>query len=239
MSHQNDTISEHHYANGLNIDILLPPPIRSMITISTVDNADRYDSNHCDKPDYLNIDCDNNNNKKTQNLNIRWCVGMDFEVNKCALVLAAWVCMCVCVYFHYSFVAIVVITVIAVASGDIFSTLFFYFEDLVRLFLFGLKTLSQVTKTAQDDESQETHNIFGALNITTCWFALHLNRKPGKLKSPFDSIQRVLFTFRLLLRIAWEVMYIVHSSHASECSILGFGCIASKISGNNKVYSTQ
>lgn len=39
------------------------------------DNADRSDaSNDCDKPDYLNIDCD-------RNLNIR-CVGMDFEVNK-------------------------------------------------------------------------------------------------------------------------------------------------------------
>lgn len=103
MSHQDDTISEYHIAAyELNINVAnddnstaIPisttptttPTTTAIATNNTIndynindDNADRSDSNDCDKPDYLNIDCD-------RNLNIR-CVGMDFEVNKfymCAL----------------------------------------------------------------------------------------------------------------------------------------------------------
>lgn len=88
MPHQNDTTSECHIANdaandaanGDSSTATATTTAATAIATNTIndynikdDNADRSDanlSNDCDKPDYLNIECD-------RNLNIR-CVGLNY-----------------------------------------------------------------------------------------------------------------------------------------------------------------
>lgn len=161
--HQNDTISEYHIATGgLNTNAItaaatvaatddnnstaitattsVTSAVAAAIATNTIndDNADRSDtnlSNDCDKPDYLNIDCD-------RNLNIR-CVGMDFEVNKfyaspffltlATPSISSRSDCCCCRFLHNPSVVVFVVIVVAAASGSNFS---FSVSNAVRFISF-------------------------------------------------------------------------------------------------------
>lgn len=132
MSHQNDTISEYH-CDGLNTNVGnddndMATTITTAIATNIIndynindDNSDRCDSNDCDKPDYLNIDCD-------RNLNIH-IVGMDFEVNKFHVL---YLSLSLSLSPSFCLSSLHTPSAAAAASGTIF------FLDKVRLFPFAM-----------------------------------------------------------------------------------------------------